>query len=311
MNCKKCGNIIEKNKKYCSFCGEKILDELQNKVNVKKIILIISIFSILLFCIFILNITSKLLNEMHINNKLDNYTEDNNINNNDYFEDSEQKKKKTYELFEQSKIVIVANSDHKLTNGIIINKIFFNALDEKIYIYGENKNSEAVHTILHLEYYDHEGYRIKKNSNDIVVSSDKEFVIDLKLEDDSLKYEKVKLFYEASQLKSYETDVSLNEIDVDDYKLNDGNIRVILKNNANTNIFSGMVACLYYKNKELIYATNSHISTTNAGEIEEIMCYAHQLILSKDYNYNTLEKIEYDNFKIVLFSAYDYDSENY
>lgn len=36
MNCKKCGSLIDENQKFCSQCGEKIIKENNNQIDIQK-----------------------------------------------------------------------------------------------------------------------------------------------------------------------------------------------------------------------------------------------------------------------------------
>ena len=323
MNCKKCGNQLTNDTVFCPMCGERQTvssDNKQKKFNSKIIIFIIIGVLLVGFGIYIFQTVFKKseLSEQNNNSQLDNNdktTEDEETIPSDDNIEEETEEEYTFDLFVPSKIEKVANNDNELTKNIVIEEIFFNpkyidyGSSRKAYIYGKNNNKEAVTVKIIIEYYDSEGYRIERTTNTQVVFAGKEFVIDLYVESDSLDYTNVKLLYETSKMKSYQTEVDLNKIEINHYKIADERITVVVKNNSNTKIYFGNLACLYYKDNKLVFAMNSWANTIEPGETKTATFYDHQLNLGPKYNEK--EKIEYDDYKIILYSAYDSDSTNY
>lgn len=325
MKCNKCGNILTDDAQFCPKCGEKILVNQQNNQskmkNKKKIIVIITliVLSIVGIAYAVPKFTKDKVelpnNQIDKEEDVNNQTKQPENNNDELFDNSTDTKKYTFNMFDPSKITKEANNDNELTKGIEIKNIFFNPRNSsygsirQAYVYGINNNNSAVTVKITIEYYDYEGYRIERKINDQVVSAGKEFVIDLYVEDDSLNYTSVKLFYEAKKIKSYETEVDLNKIETSVNKIDNSKISVMVKNNSDTKVYLVNLTCLYYKDNELVFAVNGKAFGIEYGTIKEVNFYEHQLNLSDDYN--AKEKIEYDNYKIIISSAYNSDSTNY
>jgi len=319
MKCKKCGNEIRENTNFCSMCGNKV-----KQINKKFIMLVIFI---LLGITVVLSIGVTIgKNMVKDKTKLNNNNNETPIVENDKEKEEEEGEKNdiiddiinkeySYKLFQPSKIEIVANNDSELTKNIVINDIFFKTEStelgsyEPVYIYGKNNNSSIVEINLELNYYDKEGYRIERDTTEVVVSSGKEFVGNIIARDDSLEYETIKLMYTVKKLKSYKKEINLNEIEYQGEIYSDGDINVRVKNNSNTEMFFGNFACLYYKDNKIVYATNRTLTGLEPGMTNEVKFYKNELYLNKDYS--NIKKIEYDDYKIILYSAFDSDSENY
>lgn len=317
MNCKKCGNEIEQNAKFCPICGAKNEEnninfsniETTKKNNSKKIIIAVSIIlgAILIFILGI-GIGS---NAYFINNKSD---EINEKDNDEVLDEKNEDIEYTFDLFKPSEIKKISNNGNELTKQIAIEEIFFNPQSnvlktEDAYIYGKNNNSVAVEVNVFLEYYDSEGYRLEKRTSTSVVLPNKEFVLHSYVENDSLKYSSVKLTYEANNIKSYHTVINSNNMSITSNLLNDGNIDIIVENNSNIEMSMGKIACLYYKEGKIVFAQDTSIVSLQAGQKNNADCYAHKLYLNSAYD--SQSKIEFDDTKVILFSAYNSDSTNY
>lgn len=317
MNCKKCGNQIDVNTVFCPMCGTKKIENDSDKIVNKdqtKIIVIITMIILLIVCgIYIFQ---------SINNNSSYQTNNNVTNSNDLVENDNNKKDEddilkeyTFNLFVPSQIEKTASQDNDLTKNIVIEEIFFNpnyidyGSTRDVYIYGKNNNSTMVEVKVIIEYYDSEGYRIERTTNlGCKVAAGKEFVTSLSVDNDTLDYSKVKLSYEATKIKTYETEIDLTDVEYNDYLIDD-DIKVLVKNNSNKKISIGNFACLYYKDNKLVFAVESSITSLEPGKNGETACYNHKLHLNTDYS--NLKQIEYDNYKVLIYSAYASDSTNY
>jgi len=310
MQCKKCGNILDKDTSFCTKCGEKVI-QTQKKSN-SKIIIIITIAILLTIISFVLGyIMGKNQNKENDNSTtltIDKETKEED-DNDDYVT-----KEYTFNLFDLSKISKEPSDNSELNKGLTINELFFNPTKTystaPVYIYGKNNNTKTVNVKIILEFFDKEGYRIEaKTAFDSMVSAGKEFVINIDVPDDSLNYENVKMIYEAKLQKTYETEIPLDKIEYSNEKLKDGDISVTIKNNSTTEINIVELACLYYKDGKVIFAQNAAITGLKPNESDEIKFYSYKLNLNEDYA--NLKKIEYDDYKVFPYSAVYSDSENY
>ncbi len=332
MNCQKCGNNLNPNEEFCSNCGEKV--NRNNTVNTttenntkksNKIIVIVAFIVVFVIATLLGIFIGKKLEKDDCNellNKCENSkTENNNVNNNNDKDDEDEEddndilnQKYTYKLY-NTKMPKEANSTNDLTKNIEIYSIFFNPENTsgkyaRAYIYGKNKNNVPVSLNLFVDYYDSENYRIDEDSvYDLSVKANSEFVAEISASDDSLNYKTSKLLYSASNFKSYNIDIDNKDIKVEDTLVEDysgKDIDITLKNNSKLSIKSGTIACIYYKNKNIVFATDAYVSKIDAGKAGKSTCYGHQLALDENYK----SYIEYDDYKVVLFSAYGYD-DNY
>lgn len=317
MNCRKCGNIINNTTTFCPICGEQnnIIGNSINQtpiinntnINKKKIFIPIIIIIGLIMMFFVGLFVGKNINLK--NNKCD---KNENVNNtlDDNKEDGI--KNYTHNLFVPSKVEKEINTT-ELGKNITINEIFFNpnynsySKYKKASFYGKNNNSIPVDLKLILEYYDSEGYRIEKNSSSAIIYPGKEFVIDMTIEDDSLNYSKVKLSYEVNQIKSYYKIINEKHIKMTNNLTSDG-INILVENKYSKKI-NGNIACLYYKDNKMVFAQQTTVINVEPNLAATANCYEHLLHLNDDYS--NLKKIEYDDFKVILFSVYNYDSTNY
>jgi len=312
LKCGKCGNTLPDNTKFCPMCGqnfeESILNKeiIQNDNNIKKnnkktimIILIIVIGAVLLFVGGLFTGKSLSCKDVVVCDG----------ENNDISSTDDEITEYSFNLFDVSKIEKISNKDNELTKNITIDNIFFNPYGsmgkyQRAKIYGKNNNNIPVEVNVSIEFYDSEGYRIEKESDSLVVFANKDFVLDFYVLDDSLKYSTVKLFYEANNIKSYYTVINEEEIKISSDILSDKNINIVLENNSDLEIKTGEIACLYYKDDKLVFANNASVFSVGVGEKTSSKCYDSQLNLNNDYS--NLKKIEYDDVKVVLYSAYHY-----
>lgn len=312
MKCSKCGADINNNDVYCPNCGQSINNNLEVKTNNKKVIyiIILIIISIIFFAVgFIIGNSFNKNKCICDKSTLDDNTTTTEKNNNDNNETY------TYKKFDVSNIDKVLSKEDDLSKNVEIDSIFFNTLKnnyskyEESYIYGKNNNNVPVEVKIYLDYYDSEGYRIYRDIRSSVVKSNSEFVLLSTVKDDSLDYETIKLSYEASNFKSYYTDINLKETDIVSNMLTDKTIDITINNSSNNEIKNGNSACLYYKNKELVFATNAYFSDIESGTSGKATCFKNKI--SNGELGNDEKLIDFDDYKVVVFSSYDYDNENY
>ena len=284
-----------------------------NKTNNKIIYIIIAIVLIIIFIVL-----GYFIVKSQNNNK-------ENDNEKTILEDNKEKKEDdlleeyTFNLFDTSKIKSTPADTSELTKNIEIYNLYFNPKYQNygkyryVYIYGKNNNSEMVSINVNIEYYDKEGYRIEKNVAHGHVYGNSEFVLDTTVLDDTYDYKTVKVTYEAKKIKSYEKEVPITSLESTTNKLNDNNIKLTIKNNYNDSSTAKYVfisaACIYYKNGKVVFATNGSVSDIHSGNTGEITFHEFKLNLSSDYN--NPQKIEYDDYKTIIYSAYYSDDTNY
>jgi len=117
-----------------------------------------------------------------------------------------------------------------------------------------------------------------------------------------------KLLYSAKKVESYYTEISMDELEVNDTLFNDGNINVTIKNNSSIELKSAYLGCVYYKDGKEVFATDGSTFDIKTGETGQAKFYSHKLFLKP---YDSSQKIEYDDYKVFLYSAFNYDTENY
>ncbi len=325
MNCKKCGFVLQNNNGYCPNCGHPIDNNSVKRESKKKIIGIVIIVLVVIISLVIgfmigkstnkdVNGSTSALN----NNETKNDDEKTNTESEvgkDTTSDSGTEKTYTYKRFDVSKIEKSLEKQDNLSKNIEVNDIFFNNLKadysrfENVYIYGKNNNAIPVTVLIHIDYYDAEGYRIDRETVDGVIKANSEFVLSSYAKDDSVDYKSIKLTYYATNIKSYYTDIKLSNKDVVATRLSDDTIDITVHNPSTTNeIKIGQVGCLYYKNKKLIFAIAAGVTNISKNGYGKTSCYEHLL----NGLGNTDKKlIDYDDYRVIAHSAYDYDSENY
>lgn len=128
------------------------------------------------------------------------------------------------------------------------------------------------------------------------------------MKDNSIKYKTTKLFYYSKKVESYYSIINLKDLEINSTLLNDNNIDTYIKNNSNVEIKSAYLGCIYYKEGKRVFASTSFASDIKPNETGKVEFYSHKLYLKP---YDSSKKIEFDDFKVFLYSAYDYDTENY
>lgn len=128
------------------------------------------------------------------------------------------------------------------------------------------------------------------------------------VKDDSLEYKTTKLLYSAKKVESYYIEINMNDLEVNDTLFNDGNINVIIKNNLSIELKSVYLGCAYYKDGKEAFATDDSAFNIKSGETWQAKYYNHKLFLKP---YDISQKIEYDDYKVFLYLAFNYDTENY
>ena len=320
MNCKKCGSRLDDGAIFCTNCGEKIMhvekvdtENLSgnNKNNIIKVIFIIIFIAglILSFCLgFFVGKREKGQNDVVKENKksseLKTKGKEDNISSNEEY---------TFNLYDTNMKKEVKD-DKDLSKNITINKVFFNPNSKTgkyrdAYVYGKNNNANAVKVRVEVEYYDAEGYRINSDATEEIVYGGSFFVFGINVRDDSIQYKTLKLLYSAKKVESYYTVIDINKIEIKDTMLNEGNINVTIKNHSDVESKINHIACVYYKDGKEVFASGGYVSgDIKPGEVGLGTIYEGNLYLKA---YDKSKKIEYDNYKVFVYSAYDYDSENY
>ena len=322
MNCSNCGYPLESNAEFCINCGRKIERpnininnnfksnqpiNNQNNQNNKNKIIIISVIICLIILIVIGLIFLNNKNKETSNNMND--KPDNNVK---LDSDTSKIEEYTFDLY-NTDMPKEAKDDKELSKNVEIYKIFFNPKSttgktKEAYVYGKNNNNTSVKVNIEVEYYDSEGYRVNSDATSRIVMANSEFVLQIYVKDDSLDYKTTKLLYSAKKVESYYTEINIDDLEVNDTLLNDGNINVTIKNNSSIVLKSSYLGCIYYKDNKEVFASDGFAFDINPGETGQTQFYNHKLFL-KPYDSN--QKIEYDNYKVFLYSAYDYDTENY
>ncbi len=320
MNCKKCGSKLDEGTIFCANCGEKVIhvesvdigkiNENNKNSNAKVIFIIIFIVGLLLsFCLgFFVG--------KRDNNKSD-VVKDNKDNSELKTEEKEDitsnsEKEYTFNLYDVN-MKREVKDDKDLSKNITINKVFFNSKSKTskyrdAYVYGKNNNVNAVKVKVEVEYYDVEGYRIARDVTEEIVYGGSFFVFNISTQDDSLGYKTLKLLYSAKKVESYYTIIDINKFEVKDIKLNDGNISVTMKNNSEVESKFNNIGCIYYKDGKEVFADVEAVIDIKPGEVAQATIYKYNLYLKE---FDESKKIEYDTYKVFVFSSYNYDSKNY
>lgn len=317
MNCGNCGYPLEKNADFCSNCGNRITKENinnnylnnqpKNNHNNKTLIIIISIVLGTFLLITLGIIIGKNFNRENTNNT------DNDSNNVKLDNDTSKIEEYTFDLYDTN-MQREVKDEKELSKNIEIYKIFFNPKStsgktKEAYVYGKNNNNTSVKVKAEVEYYDSEGYRLDSDANiGTIVKANSEFVLQIYVKDDSLNYKMTKLLYSAKKVESYYTEISMDELEVNDTLFNDGNINVTIKNNSSIELKSAYLGCVYYKDGKEVFATDGSTFDIKTGETGQAKFYSHKLFLKP---YDSSQKIEYDDYKVFLYSAFNYDTENY
>lgn len=301
MKCKNCGIDLNNNVNFCSNCGQKIEKTVNSKNKIIIIILLLVFCSLLLIGISILIGTKFIKNDKSNTEIKDNVNLDNNV-------DIEY----TFNLYDTN-MPRKVKDEKDISKNIEIYDIFFNpnsttGKTKDAYVYGKNNNDISVRVNIEVEYYDAEGYRIDSSSTSTIVSPSSEFVLSSYVKDDSIKYKTTKLFYSSKKVESYYNIINLNDLEISSTLLNDNDIETYIKNNSNIEIKSAHLGCIYYKEGEKVFASTGFASDINPNETGKAKFYSHKLYLKP---YDSSQKIEFDDFKVFLYSAYDYDTENY
>ena len=339
MICPNCGNEMEKDAAFCNKCGynrgQAPKSDAPNN-NIASIIIVIValvlIFSIAGFIISRVIMHNRSMNQASefkntFNNIVENYnaatnnitnTINNTNNTTDNIIDRINQNKKTYSKFDISKISVSPDNNDALTKKIEIKDMFYDINDHKLYVYGVNNNSDPTKIYIYLDSYDRDGYRVDRKWEEKDIYANSEFVIDVRIPDDKIEYQSIKLTYKGLKIASYNKFPDIKKLDVTHSKDEDGNINIVVKNNSNIDIFTSEAACLYYKNNKLVYAQKAHLGGIKPGNTADGICYHHNLNISTEYAENwassvnyTPEYLEYDTYKVVLQSAYDYNNDNY
>ena len=305
MKCSKCGTIYNDGSKYCVKCGVSLE---KNKKNILIIILLVIIVVLIISLIFVI-INSK--NRFRVTKQSDVTVS----NTTKTTTTSYSKEVYTYNKLDIKNISKQSTNDNDINNNIEIYNIFFNNIKkeygkyERAYIYGKNNNSEPIHLKIDLEYYDSDGYRIDRETSNAFVKANKEFVLDIAVKDDSLEYDTIKTIYEANKKKTYYTDIAMDESSFSSVLLNDKTIDINVTNSSNEKKSNGVFSCIYFKDKKVVFATNAYYFDLESGNTVNTTCY-NSLIANGEYG-NDLKTIDFDDYRVELFSAYDYDSVNY
>ena len=228
--------------------------------------------------------------------------------------DTKEDEEYTYNSFDSSKIEKVASGKEELSKNFEILGFYRNELKkpgkyERVAVYGKNNNSEPVEVKMYLQYFDANGTRIGEtvSSGNNLVKPNTEYVIDIDIKDDSLGYSTMKLVYEINKNKSYNTDVTIPESDVLVQTLTNGDIDVSIKNNTDKEVTYGNCGYVFYKDGKIVYAASGYYNNPiPVGGTSKSTFYVSSMT-NGEFG-DKLKKIEFDEVRFLLFSAYNSNS---
>lgn len=279
----------------------------KNKKNIKNIIIII--------LIIVISFVSGILCGKKFNNSCSNENNTNNTQNTSNSSTNDtQKETYTFNKIKIEASDVKAAENNELSNKIEINNVFFNpnytdsGKTRPMYLYGKNNNSIPVQVEIIIEYYDKDNVRIDKNTEGTHVYANSEFTAALNYIKDDSQYEKVKLSYTVKKLKSYETIIPVEKLEITHNKTTDNNIKGFIKNNSGMSGYFE-VACIYYKDGKVVFANNQTYISLEHDETKDFSFYSY--FLKKNPAYNTTEKIDFDDYKVFIQSGYNVNTDNY
>lgn len=223
----------------------------------------------------------------------------------------------SYDLFDSSKIKVEYGDKEDLAKNIEILGYYRNDLKkpgkyEKVAIYGKNNNSEPVDLRLALQFFDKNGTRIdeKISHGNNLVKANSEFVLEIDIKDDSDPYDTMKLICTANKTRSYQTDVPISPDDIKTEILTNGNVDVTIKNNSDKEVTFGNAGYVFYKDGKVVFAAEGYYDNPiPVGGVSKSTFYGSALT-NGEYG-DALKKIEFDEVRFLLFSAYFSDESNY
>lgn len=318
MKCEKCGLENQKNVIYCQNCGNKLVDTTENtmkeKNNKSKLNLVIIIIFIIILVItgigcYILGTKNQ---KVDCNNVLE--EKDNNVT-----IDDDNQVEYTFKKFDTTNPKFEVEEENDLSKNVSLQKIFFypqsTYSSQLAYIYGVNNNSVPIDITIYLYFYDKDGKQIERNtSGSQIVFPNREFSFSSYILNDTYDYEKYKVVYSVKNVKSYYELVDLNKLNISAIKDVENTINYSITNNSDVEIQHGYVVCLYYKDDEVVYSSynstigGSGLNSLKPGQVKTGQFF--QNSLRKTADYNSKDYVEYDDYKIVLMSAYNI-KENY
>ena len=183
---------------------------------------------------------------------------------------------------------------------------------EKVAVYGKNNNSEPVDLRLALQFFDKNGTRIdeKISHGNNLVKANSEFVLEIDIKDDSDPYDTMKLICTANKTRSYQTDVPISPDDIKTEILTNGNVDVTIKNNSDKEVTFGNAGYVFYKDGKVVFAAEGYYDNPiPVGGVSKSTFYGSALT-NGEYG-DALKKIEFDEVRFLLFSAYFSDESNY
>ena len=222
--------------------------------------------------------------------------------------------KKTYKKFNVDKIEVVNEKDEYSSNVVVYNKFFNDKADTVgspgFNIYGKNNNNKSIKLKVAIDYYNDKGERINQLSETNVVTANSEYVISfLSVLDDSHEYASAKIVLSATKLESYYHELTPSEYELKHLK-KDGSIEVSVTH-QNPNQIHFDIGCVYLKDGKPVYAKSNMLLMVEPGMPQNEAIYEYDLTL-EPYEYGKKQKsIEYDDYKIIVYSAYYRDETNY
>ncbi len=331
MVCPKCGTQTEETVVFCPNCGNNLkevnppksgteIELLEENVEVKEpvvpqapvqsdvsnndnsskgntaIIICIVIVAIVLLGIIIASIIAK--NDKTIDKG--------------GFLDQTETSEKTYYNFDINKLAIEKDMDG-YSDKIEIKDKFFNYTKDitvpRAMIYGKNHNQEMVRLKITIDYYDKTGQRIDQTFDEIKVIGDSEFVVAVSVKDDAFTYETAKIGIHTKKLESY-----FHIIPAEQYELRytkstdkfDDSIYASVTNKSNYKV-TYHLGCLYLKNNKVVFANAGYANIE--PNIASKVTFGNYLLNLEPIDEDT-KQIEYDDFKVFVYSAY-YTDDNY
>lgn len=302
MICKKCGNKIEDNQKFCNQCGEAVTEEQPKKksnvgiiIGIIAAILLLSIIAIAIIVVILIFVVRGGSEEPTSTTTTVTTTTASTL------DDDKNKKVKDIDF---TNISFRPEDNDDESKNIEFVKAYMNYTSSETasryaYVGVINKNDKNVDIAVYINYYK-DGVRIgsdythKSFIKPNVISS---LEISLSPKDE---YDKVDITYQTSPADTYMVDVPVNS---NNYKkLNEDSktekIFGEFTNNTKKDIY-GYATCIRYKNNEIVYLHPGHLGEVKPGKKGECTCY------KLDLNPN----LDYDKTECVLNNVYYTEGE--
>jgi len=310
MECPKCGMEIEDGSTICSNCGNNLKDKSKKLKIIVIVILILIIISLLIIILLTNKNDKKDTKVTNLNNSVTETEEE--TKNSESEENNKTSKKEVENLISGSKVdtdnlVINPEKSSDLNDNIELIKAMYSADNKYIYLLLKNNNSEAVEFKLQLDYYDDENYRIESDTcNFAKPNANKEFICELSsYGHEDLVYSGYKVTYNANKIQSWYKIYDADKIEIKSSvkeEYGSSKIKVNVTNNNSEEVKTIYITCIYYKNNEIVYLKETTVSNLDPGFTESIE-------ISNLKDYNTGEMIDYDDYRLVVSSAYTYTGE--